>query len=61
MMIATAAVMGMSEADVGLLHSEFTSPNPLTPLSALSVYGCVELLVIPRNRVGGDGAETSGD
>ena len=61
MMVATAALMGQLEAYVGLLHNEFTSPNPLTPLSALSVYGRVELLVVPRNRVGGDCTDTCDD
>jgi hypothetical protein len=60
-MSVAAAVMGVPVTDVGMLYDEFSSPNPLTPLAALSrLDGCVELQVIPRNRVGGDCADTPG-
>ena len=59
MMVATAAMVGISEVNVGLLYDEFHSPNPLTPLSALAVSGRVVLRVFPRDNVGGDRSDTS--
>ena len=54
-----AMMLLVSPDQISIQNANHTHINPLMPLSSLLVNGQVELLVIPRDRVGGDCGESS--